>query len=207
MTSASSPTADTLWVHMLRQYVKGGDAAKLGPHATAVLLTLKSHCDLVTGATFPSVDRVARLSGVSRRQVIRAYAALRTAGYLESDPPRRGVRGRHRLVERVPILDAGKQVAVAVWPYIPLRQEEARQALAVLLASGTPLPVDGVLNLTVALQIVEPGGFGLQVVEAAPQTQAATSSRQAEFRAWARANAKCISPETLKKWGQGGTKK
>jgi|GEM_PF-3798843 len=207
MSAPPSQTADTLWIHMLRQYVKGGDAAKLGPHATAVLLTLKSHCDLATGDTFPSVDLVARLSGVSRRQVIRAYSALRTAGYLESAPSRRGAKGRHRLIERVPIKEAGRQVAVAAWPYIPLRHEEARQALAAILASGTPLPTDsnGIINVTIAVQVVQSGGSGLQVVKAATH-QPTTNQRQREgFRAWAAANAKHIPPAVRKKWGLPGT--
>ncbi len=106
------------------------------------------------------MERVAELSGVSRRQVIRAYAALRSAGYLESETTRRGARGRHRLVERVPIKLGGQQVATAVWPYIPLEHEEARKALADLLSSGHQLPRDGIVRVTIAIQVVEAGAVG-----------------------------------------------
>ncbi|WP_254432655.1 hypothetical protein [Magnetospirillum sp. SS-4] len=99
----------------------------------------------------------------------------------------------------MPIKLGDQQVATAVWPYIPIEHNEARKTLANLLASGHPLPKDGIVRVVIAIQVVEAGAVGVQVI-AAP-----SASQRDAFRAWAAQNAKHIPAGVRKKWCQGDT--
>ena len=70
--AASLPilNADTYWVHLLKDMIHSGEAAKIGPYALAVYVVIKAHVNMA-GSSFPSVQTIAEKSGMSDRQVLR----------------------------------------------------------------------------------------------------------------------------------------
>jgi hypothetical protein len=45
--------ADTYWVHLLKDMVHSGEAAKIGPYALAVYVVIKAHANMA-GSSLPS---------------------------------------------------------------------------------------------------------------------------------------------------------
>lgn len=169
-TAPSPRRADFVWVHLLRDFIWGGDAKRLGPHASMVLLAIKTHADHRTGEAFPSATRLSELTGVSRREVIRSLGRLTEAGYLARQAD--GRRMRYRVQERV-----GGSDAVITWPYSPSQQGALIEQIKAALAAKTlPAPdARGVIHIeqiaiNVAVQVVQAGGMGIQVVTSANST-------------------------------------
>ncbi|MCK9743188.1 helix-turn-helix domain-containing protein [Pseudomonas syringae] len=67
--------SNTYWFHIFQAMVDH-ELAKLGPYAFAVYCVIKSHCDLRTGLSIPSIPSVARKAGISLRQAMREIKAL-----------------------------------------------------------------------------------------------------------------------------------
>ena len=161
--SPSRPKTDLGWIHLLRAFFFCGDAARLGPHASVVLLAIKSHTDFQTGDACPSASRLSDLTGVSRREVIRSLGRLAEAGFLAKEAD--GRRMRYRVRERL-----AASGSVVTWDYASARQGQLLEQIKAALAAKTlPAPdTNGVihidhLEINVAVQVVQPGGIGIQV--------------------------------------------
>ena len=123
------------WFHILTDMIQGGDMAKLEGSAVKVYLVVKSHTRFAIGQSFPSIETICKLAGLSDKQVRRNLASLEEFGYLTKKK-----MGRHNvytLREKVSIYDqAGKPQAVATWDYIPDRVKAALAELKHVTMSG-----------------------------------------------------------------------
>lgn len=160
--------ADTTWFHVFRSFVFSGDCARLGPYATVILLVVKAHTNFDTGSAFPSIDVIVEKSGISRRQVIKSIQELADAGYLART--KEGRKNTYRIREKVQLFDGARRpAAVATWDYLPGAVKETCAQLKNFLLSGKLPEGDCAPNviyieqLSLNLQVVEPGGNGTQV--------------------------------------------
>ncbi|MBF0169040.1 MAG: helix-turn-helix domain-containing protein [Alphaproteobacteria bacterium] len=160
--------ADGSWFHVFRDYVHSGACAGLGPYATTILIVIKSFTNFETGYSFPSIQTICELSGISRRQVLLSLASLEQAGFLTKI--KEGKSNSYRVRERVQINDHAKRpVAVAIWDYLPraVKQAQAELQNFVLegnVSDGSPQRVIYIEQLCLNLQIVESGGTGTQII-------------------------------------------
>lgn len=128
-------SAETTWFHVFKSMIESGDAARLGGTVFLVYCVIKAHTNFKQGAAFPSVETIARLTGVSDRQVMRALQALEENGYLTK--ARHGRNNVYTLREKVTLNDPeGRPAAVATWDYLPATVEAARAELRHFLLTG-----------------------------------------------------------------------
>lgn len=162
---------DVRFVHLMKASMLGGAYAGLSASAFFALMCIKCHCDLSTGATFPSVDTICRLTGLARGTVVRALSDLADGGHIEREERRRGQRAAYRVIERVPLRASGAApeapAAVAAFHYRPEEQQAMMAALRHCVSSGT-LPAadgDGVIHFHLHIhqhQHVEAGAVAIQ---------------------------------------------
>ena len=103
--------ADTYWVHLLKDMVHSGEAAKIGPYAFAVYMVIKAHTN-ANGTAFPSVPTIAEKSGMSEPQVKRQLKILTEAGFLTNLRPTNGTRNISPCVRKFTSKAAGR----GLWP-------------------------------------------------------------------------------------------
>lgn len=128
--------AETTWFHIFRSMIGGGDVAKMGAGAFTVYAVIKYHTNFSTGKAFPSLETLAALSGISRRQVINELKILEEHGYITK--ARQGPRSTtYTLREKVGLQDSfGRPVAEASWDYIPDGVKRAVADLKNVLVTG-----------------------------------------------------------------------
>lgn len=127
--------AETTWFHVFKSMIESGDAARLGGTVFLIYCVIKAHTNFKQGAAFPSVETIARLAGVSDRQVMRALQALEENGYLTK--ARHGRNNVYTLREKVTLNDPeGRPAAVATWDYLPATVEAARAELRHFMLTG-----------------------------------------------------------------------
>lgn len=128
-------SAETTWFHVFKSMIENGDAARMGGTVFLVYCVIKSYTNFKSGASFPSVERIAERSGVSNRQVIRALQTLEENGYLTKN--RVGRNNTYTLREKVTMTDThGRPTAVATWDYLPATVEAARAELRHFILTG-----------------------------------------------------------------------
>lgn len=128
--------ADTYWVHLLKDMVHSGEAAKIGPYAFAVYMVIKAHTN-ASGTAFPSVPTIAEKSGMSETQVKRQLKILTEAGFLTNLRPTNGTKNIYALREKIHI-QGGGEGAVASWDYIPSKMGDTLAELKNILLTGNP---------------------------------------------------------------------
>jgi hypothetical protein len=126
---------NTQWVHVFRNMVESGDVARMGAITFAVYVVIKCYVNFTTGQAFPSVEEIARKSGISKRQTINSLKILEDMGYLTRR--REWRKNIYTLREKV-LFEAkdGRPVAVATWDYLPLTVKAARAELANFKLTG-----------------------------------------------------------------------
>lgn len=126
--------AELHWVHLFKDMVFSGEAARMGPLAISVYVTIKAYSS-VTGAAFPSVKTIAEKSGMSEISVKRQLAVLEAHGYISKKKA-----GRHNvyvLREKIHIMTREGEVAhVASWDYIPNGVKDTIAELKNVLITG-----------------------------------------------------------------------
>lgn len=128
-------SAETTWFHVFKSMIESGDAARLGGTVFLVYCVVKAHTNFQNGAAFPAIETIAKLAGVSDRQVMRALQALEENGYLTK--ARHGRHNVYTLREKVTMTDPeGRPAAVATWDYLPATVEAARAELRHFLLTG-----------------------------------------------------------------------
>jgi DNA-binding transcriptional ArsR family regulator len=111
-------SVETTWFHVFNAMVHSGELAKISGSTVKVYLVVKAHTGFATGSSFPSLETIAQLSGVTSRQVMRALSELEEKGYIRKE--KKGRSNIYTLREKVPFMDdAGETTHVATWDYIP----------------------------------------------------------------------------------------
>lgn len=158
--------AQTTWFHVFRSMIESGEVAKMGPYGFTVYCVIKGHTGIHDGQAFPSIETIAKESGVSVPQVSRELTKLESLGYLsrEKMAKRRGTPGasnRYQLQEKVGIRDAqGQEQGVATWDYVPAGIMTAIADLKTALATGD---LAGAKIVNIALTVNVQSGPGNQV--------------------------------------------
>lgn len=125
--------SNTHWFHIFQAMVDH-ELAKLGPDAFAVYCVIKSHCDLRTGLSIPSVQTIARKAGISERQVMRKIKSLEDQGYICKSRSRK--YNQYHLTEKIVISDSqGRHRGHAQWEYRPTQIKTAVEELKRMLLS------------------------------------------------------------------------
>lgn len=168
ISSPSKLSADTTWFHVFRAFMFNGDCARLGPHATTVLLAVKAHTNFETGCAFPSIEKIIVCTAISKRQIINSLKALEQAGYLTKT--KKGRSNHYQVREKVHLMDRqGRPAAVATWDYLPYAIKETCAQLKSFLLSGaihhdTASPaMIYIEHINLNFQVVQSGGVGTQV--------------------------------------------
>lgn len=118
---------NTYWFHIFQAMVEH-ELANLGPDAFAVYCVIKSHCNLHTGVSIPSIETIARKAGISSRHVMRQIRKLEDEGYVSKSRPRK--HNEYRLTEKIVIADGkGRRHGYAEWRYRPLQIENTVKEL------------------------------------------------------------------------------
>lgn len=157
MSSSDQLSANAWWFHMFRAMVDSGDVARIGPHALAVYIVIKSHANHRTGKAWPGVEMIAAKSGVSIAQVKRSLIVLEQAGYLARE--RVGRSNHYTLREKLPVADeSGRTLAVATWDYTPGLVQRAVEELKSMLLSGQLCNAKNVRIDRVVMQVNIGGG-------------------------------------------------
>ena len=75
-SDAMTGEIDTTYQTMQRDLFAGGLAAKIGANAFAVWSAIKYHADFESGHAWPSIRRLAEMTGIGKTSVMRAVATL-----------------------------------------------------------------------------------------------------------------------------------
>lgn len=142
--------AETEWFHVFRSMIRGGDLVRLGPYAFTVYCVIKAHTNFKSGRAWPGIPEIMKMSGISKRQVIRALDTLVETGYIGRE--KTGRSNRYTLREKVDISDVhGRPVASATWDYVPDGVKHAVADLKNVLMTGdfAGAKIVNIENLTV----------------------------------------------------------
>lgn len=158
--------AETRWFQVFRSMIDSGDCARARPHAMVAYLVIKAHANLKTGHSFPGIKTIARLAGISEKQVKRSLVTLTEMGYLIKG--REGRANTYRLRERFVVQDiAENPVATVTADYIPLQMRDIQTRIQQMLLNGEIARGQTVhINLTVqviAKTVQINGGDGILI--------------------------------------------
>lgn len=127
--------AETWWFHLFKTMIDGGDAARMGPYAFMVYCVIKSHASKQSGEAWPSIETVAKKSGISERKIKEELQTLERMGYITK--VREGRNNRYTLREKIEIADEqGLPTAIATWDYLPAGVQAAVADIKNVLVSG-----------------------------------------------------------------------
>jgi DNA-binding transcriptional MocR family regulator len=127
--------AETTWFHTFRTMFTSGDVKKIGPYAFTVYSAIKSYTNFRSGESFPKIETLMDVTGVSRSQVKRVLVDLAKLGYLSVT--KKGRQNHYTLREKVVIQDAhGRPTAVATWDYLPSSVQESVAEIKNVLVTG-----------------------------------------------------------------------
>lgn len=127
-------TTNVAWVHVLRDFMRSGEAARIGGQGILVYLSIKTYSDFTTGQAFPGISLIAKESGLSERQVIRELKRLEEMGHLKKI--RQGRHNTYVLHEKAGIYAGDTQHGEGSWPYVPQKFQEATAELKNAVSAG-----------------------------------------------------------------------
>ena len=119
---------DTTYQTMQRDLFAGGLAAKIGANAFAVWSAIKYHADFESGHAWPSIRRLAEMTGIGKTSVMRAVATLEAEHMLRKaatgwpSNPSKGGRGHsHTYIacERLDVRLGARVICTIVIDYVP----------------------------------------------------------------------------------------
>lgn len=129
--------ADPTWFHFFRDLIISGKWARMSFPAKSVYPCVKSHCNYESGIAFPSIDRLARLSGVSIPSVLKALRELEELDLLSAEK-QTGKSTIYRIKEIIQPTDgngkpAGNQIS---FNYVPNLTAKTLDQLREYLKNG-----------------------------------------------------------------------
>ncbi len=127
-------TTNVAWVHVLRDFMRSGEAARIGGQGILVYLSIKTYSDFATGQAFPSIATIAKESGLSERQVIRELKRLEEMGHLKK--VKQGRHNTYMLHEKAGIYSDGEHRGNGSFPYVPHQFSEATAELKSAVSAG-----------------------------------------------------------------------
>lgn len=148
--------AKSSWFHVFRSMLDSRDIAKMGPYATTVYLAIKAHTNWETGKSWPGIELIMELTGISKVKVIQSLSVLVDFGYLSKE--KIGRQNVYRLREKVPVYETNnadmRPVAEASWDYLPSKVQEAVAELKKFTVTGNKdgLNIINIENFTLNLQ-------------------------------------------------------
>ena len=123
------------WFHIMRALIESGDLIKISGYGLKVYVVIKAHCNFSTGDSFPSLETISAISGVSLAQVKRELQNLAELGYIAKS--KKGRNNIYRLREKVEIKDDhGTTEAIGSWDYRPGEFKDAINELRNILLTG-----------------------------------------------------------------------
>ncbi len=155
---------DTTYQTMQRDLFAGGLAAKIGANAFAVWSAIKYHADFESGHAWPSIRRLAEMTGMGNASVMRAIETLEAEHMLRKaatgwpSTPAKGGRGRaHTYIacERLDVRMGSMVLCTIFVDYVPHRLAERLESIQqafkdpkakgadALLAQVKIIPADG----------------------------------------------------------------
>lgn len=146
------------WFHIVRAMILNGDLSKMGANAWAAYCVIKAHTALDTGESFPGVETIAELIGVSKPTAERAVKTLIDEGYVERGK-KRGRAGTFKIKESVPMTLQGEVVARGERTYAPLDFQEFIGQLQRFAKTGIE-PSDGRITINFTVNVVNQGDNG-----------------------------------------------
>ncbi len=155
------------WDRVLRAFFQpDGDCAALGAEAAICLLALQSAVTVKTGVVRMSASELGARTGIAVRSVSRALDVLRAAEYIEQLPTGPGRTSSYRIIRwLIATTPDGDQVPISV-PYVPDEEPIRWEKVKAALRSGdlAALPAGVTVHIHIdQLQVVQPGGVGVQV--------------------------------------------
>ena len=111
-----------------------GMIADIGVYSFAVYTAIKSHINYTTGDAFPSIELIAKLTGMTDRQAIKSLAVLEQKGLVTKE--RHGRKNHYKLNELFNIQKGDDVIGSATVEYKPNTIQETIQELKTALAEG-----------------------------------------------------------------------
>lgn len=134
-TTKAKLCGDPYWFHMFRDMITSGDWAKLSASAAKVYPVIKCHSNHTSGKSFPTIETIAGLSGISESQVKRVLIELTELGYLTVNKV--GRKNTYILREKINITNTdGTPLATASFDYVPNTVKPSTADLKHVLLSG-----------------------------------------------------------------------
>lgn len=138
--------------------ILNGDLCKMGTNAWAAYCIIKAHTALDTGESFPGIETIAELMGVSKPTAERAVKTLIDDGYVERGR-KRGRAGTFKIKESVPMTLEGEVVARGERTYAPLEFKSFIDQLQAFARTGIE-PSDGRITINFNINVISQGDNG-----------------------------------------------
>ena len=127
-----------------------GMIADIGVYSFAVYTAIKSHINYSSSEAFPSVDLIAKLTGMATRQVIRSIVILEEKGLVTKE--KRGRKNHYKLNELFNIQKGDDVIGSATVEYKPNSIQETIQELKTALAEGN---LSNTQNITFNITLIQ----------------------------------------------------
>lgn len=142
---------EKLWFHIVNGMITNGHMKDMGVMGWAVYCVVKSHANLNTGDSFPSIKRIAELIGVSHDTIQRAMNRLAELGFINAD--KSGKHNRYTIKESIPMTtSAGEIFGYGEKQYIPTKFQEFVTELEHFAKSGN-IPADKNITINVTFNV------------------------------------------------------
>jgi len=127
-----------------------GMIADIGVYSFAVYTAIKSHINYSSSEAFPSVDLIAKLTGMATRQVIRSIVILEEKGLVTKE--KHGRKNHYKLNELFNIQSGDDIIGSATIEYKPNSIQDTIQELKEALADGN---LTNTQNITFNITLIQ----------------------------------------------------
>jgi hypothetical protein len=132
---------DTSFETLQRDLFASGMAAVIGPNAFVVWLAIKAHADNNTGVCWPSVRKLAEVTGLSSPTVQKCLKTLTDANLLRVASGGKGTRStRYVARERMTVRIGDQVICVIAIDYVPSFLRRRLDALSEAIKTGSSDP-------------------------------------------------------------------
>lgn len=146
------------WFHIVRAMILNGQLRDMGPNAWAAYCIIKAHTALDTGESWPSIETIADLMGVSKPTAERAVKTLIDDGVVERGR-KKGRSGTFKIRESVPMTLQGEVIAKGERSYSPLGFGDFIEELKRYAKHGIA-PSDGKISINFTVNVINQGDNG-----------------------------------------------